>query len=158
MSINATLFGQMITFAVFIWFTMKFVWPHLTKAMEQRRQKIADGLADAEKARNTLELADIKAKEIQGDAKNQAAHIIEQANTRANHIIEDAKNKAREEGERMLALAKTEVSQEYSIAREALLKEVAGFAVLGAEKVLQANVDLASNEKMIDDMLREVNQ
>ena len=155
MDINATLFGQIITFAVFIWFTMKFVWPPLMRAMEERRKKIADGLADANKAKHDLELAQLKAKQELQTAKNDAAHIIEQANHRANQIIEQSKEQARVEGDRMLELAQEEVQQEYNRAREELLKEMSGLVIAGAEKVLKKSIDGASNEALIQEVIGE---
>lgn len=156
MDINATLFGQIITFAVFIWFTMKFVWPPLMRAMEERRKKIADGLADANKAKHDLELAELKAKQELQAAKNEAAHIIEQANHRANQIVEASKQQARDEGERLLQLAKEEIGQEYNIAREQLLQEMSGLVIAGAEKILRKNIDQASNEALINEVIGEV--
>lgn len=156
MDINATLLGQIITFAVFIWFTMKFVWPPLMKAMEERRQKIADGLAAAEKAKNDLELAELKAKDALQAAKTQAAQIVEEANHRANHIIEDAKQQARVEGDRLLEMANNEIAQQYTIARDQLLQEMSELVIAGAEKILPKHIDKASNEALIDELIREV--
>ena len=112
MNINATLFGQMITFTIFVIFTMKFVWPHITKALSDRQKKIADGLAAAERGERSLELAQHKVADLLRDAKIKSSAMIDQANYRANHIIEDAKNLARDEGELMLALAAEEINQE----------------------------------------------
>ena|SRR3989338_8752268 len=156
MEINATLLGQIITFAVFIWFTMKFVWPPLMKAMEERRQKIADGLAAADKARHDLELADLKAKNELQEAKNYAAQIIEQANHRANRIIEEAKEQARSEGDRMLEMAQEEIQRQYQQTRGELLHQISELAVLGAEKIVRRSIDKASNEALINELIDEV--
>lgn len=156
MDINATLIAQMITFILFVVFTMKVVWPPLMRVMEERRQKIADGLAAAEKGKRDLELAEIKVKEQLTEAKAEAARIIEQANQRANHIVEEAKQQAREEGDRLIQLAKGEVSQEYNNAKQQLLQQVSVIAVAGAEKILQREVDHKINDKFINEMLSEI--
>lgn len=156
MDINATLIAQMITFILFVVFTMKVVWPPLMRVMEERRKKIADGLAAAEKGKRDLELAEIKVKEQLTEAKAEAARIIEQANQRANHIVEEAKQQAREEGDRLIQLAKGEISQEYNNAKQQLLQQVSVIAVTGAEKILQREVDHKINDKFINEMLSEI--
>jgi F-type H+-transporting ATPase subunit b len=156
MDVNATLIIQMLVFVAFIWVTVRFVWPPLMKALEARRKTIADGLAAAEEGRKLLELAEIKSKEKLTDAKAQASHMIEQANQRANHIIEEAKAKARSEGEHLLQLAKNEITQEYNTAKEQLLKQVSSIAVAGAEKILQREVDKASNDRLVDELVSEM--
>jgi F-type H+-transporting ATPase subunit b len=158
MNLNLTIFGQMITFALFIWFTMKFVWPVLITAMEERRQKIADGLAAAEQGQKELELAHYKSEEVRTEAKAQAASIIEQAHTRANHMVEEAKDVARKEGERLLDLAKGDIEKEYTQAKETLIAKVSHMAVASAEKVLQrelsSNVDI--DRDIVTDVMGEV--
>ena len=124
MNLNLTLFGEMLTFIVFVWFTMRFVWPPLMRALEERREKIAAGLAAAEKGNRELELAHHKVTEILTHAKGQAAQMIEQANQRANHIIEEGKARARVEGDRLLAIAKNDIDREVHTAREALLQQL----------------------------------
>lgn len=153
MNINLTLFGEMITFAVFVWFTMRFVWPPLMKAMEERREKIAAGLAAAEKAKRDLELASHKITEILTEAKAQAAQMIEQAHHRANHIIEEAKGAARKEGERLLVIAKEDIEREFHAARETLMKEISSLVMTGAEKVLQQEVSKSANDKIVAEMM-----
>jgi F-type H+-transporting ATPase subunit b len=157
MNLNLTILGQMITFALFIWFTMKFVWPAITNAMEERQTKIADGLAAAEQGQKELELANYKTAEMLTEAKAKAAGIIEQANSRANRMIEDSKDKAREEGDRLLVLAKEDISKEYVQAKEELISQVGRLAVAGAEKILQreigANADL--DHQIISDLIGE---
>ena len=153
MNINLTLFGEMITFAIFVWFTMRFVWPPLIKAMQERREKIAAGLAAAEKSKRDLELASHKVTELLTEAKAQAAQMLEQANHRANHIIEEAKGRAREEGERLLVIAKADIDREFQSAREALIKQVSSLVVVGAEKVLQHEVNQSANDRLVNEML-----
>ena len=156
MNLNATLLVEIITFILLIWLVMKFVWPHIIDAMEERKQKIADGLAAADKGHRTLELAEIKAKEQIAEVKVQAAKIIEQANSRATHIIEEAKEQAREEGERLLHLAQAEIAQESQAARDLLLREVSRLAVSGAEKILKRQVDDEHSARLIDELIGEV--
>lgn len=153
MDINATLFGQMIVFALFIVFTMKLVWPPLMRMMEERRAKIADGLAASEQGKKELEQAKDKVKEELTEIKVRAGQIIEQANQRAHQIVEEAKNQARQEGDRLLVLAQAEIEQEYNSARAALLTQVSELAVAGAEKILQHEVDKASNDRLIKDLV-----
>ena len=156
MDLNATLFGQMITFAIFVWATVKYVWPPLMKAMEDRRAKIADGLAAAEQGKKELELAEIKSKEQLMEAKAQAATIIEQAHMRANHIVEEAKGTARKEGERLIELAKSEIEQEYNATRQLLLKQVSNLAVAGAQKILHREIDKSGHDNIVDNLVNEI--
>ena len=149
MDINLTLLGEMITFAIFVWFTMRFVWPPLMKAMNERREKIEAGIAAAEKAQRDLELAQHKVKEMLIQAKAEAAKIVEQANHRSNHIIEESKARAREEGERLMAITKSDMVREVNTAREALLREISALAIAGAEKILQHEVDKSVNDKLV---------
>ncbi len=156
MDINLTLLGEVITFSVFIWFTMKFVWPPMMNAMNERQKKIADGLAAAEQGQRELELARIKVKEQLLEAKTDAAGILEQANQRAGSIVEDAKGRARDEGDRLLQLAKGEIDQEYNTAKELLMKKVSKIVVAGAEKILQREVDQNNNDHLIKELVEEI--
>src|SRR3989338_1061066 len=117
MNLNFTLLGEMLTFIVFVWFTMQFIWPPLIKVLAERREKIAAGLAAAEKTKRDLELAHHKVTELLTEAKAQAAQMIEQASQRANHIIEEAKGRARDECDRLLVIAKTDIEREFQAAR-----------------------------------------
>lgn len=145
MNLNLTLLGEMLTFAIFVWFTMRFVWPPLMHAMEERRAKIAAGLAAAEKGKRDLELAAHKVTELLTEAKAQAAQLIEQANHRANSIIEEGKAKARLEGERLLTIAKNDIEREAHAAREQLMKEISSLVIAGSEKILQHEVSNSLN-------------
>jgi len=156
MEINATLPGQMITFAVFVWFTMKFIWPPITKAMRERAQKIADGLQAAERGQHELELAHHKAAERLRDAKIQAAEILEHANKRASHIVEEAKERARSEGERLLIIARGDIEQELQTARQQLRGEVAELVIAGAEKILKHGVDATTQRDMLEKLITEI--
>jgi len=155
-NINMTLFGQMASFAVFVWFCMKFVWPALTHALEERKNKIADGLDAADRAMRDLELAQGKATEQLKEAKQEAAALIEQANKRANQIVEEAKDKARAEGERLKATAQAEIEQEANRVREELRAKVAALALAGAEKILEASIDENANRELVDKLAAQL--
>ncbi|MFP5382506.1 MAG: F0F1 ATP synthase subunit B [Gammaproteobacteria bacterium] len=156
MNITATLFGQMLFFVVFVWFTMKFVWPHITAAMAERQKKIAEGLSAAERAAKDLELAQEKAADNLREAKEQAAQIIAQANKRAAEIIDEAKVQARAEGDRLIVAAKAEVDQETHRAREQLRKQVSALAMAGAEKVLARSIDAQAHGELLDKLAAEL--
>lgn len=157
MDLNATLIGQIITFILFVWFTMKFVWPPLMQVMEARRKQIADGLASAQAGKDELELAQHKSKEMLTEAKAQAAGIVEQAHRRANNIVEEAKQDARQEGERLLRLAQGEIQQEINTARDQLMSEVSGYALAGAEKILGQEIKLQGQDQLIQSVIGEMN-
>lgn len=150
MNINATLLGQMITFAVFVWFTMRFVWPLLMQAIEERQAKIADGLAAAEKGRHELELAEVRAKELLRERKQQAAEIVAHAQKRANEIIEEAKISARTESERILGSARAQISQDLQEARDKLQREVGQLAIAAAEQILMREVDAEVHQEIVN--------
>jgi len=149
MSINATLIGQAITFLILVWFTMKFVWPPLVKAMDERAKRIADGLAAAERGKHDLQLAARRSGDVLRDAKHQAAEIIAQAEKRSAQIVEEAKQTAKGEGERIIAGAKEELAQEVFRVREALRAQVAALAVAGAEKILRREIDSKAHSQLL---------
>jgi F-type H+-transporting ATPase subunit b len=155
-NINLTLIGQIITFAIFVAFCMKFVWPHLLGAMQEREKKIADGLDAANRAARDLELAQKEAAGKLREAKEQAAEIIEQANKRANQIVDDAKETARTEGERIVAAAQGEIEQEADRAKEALRKQVSELAVAGAAKILGKSVDASAHDELLNTLAEEL--
>ena len=155
MNLNLTLLGEMLTFIVFVWFTMRYVWPPLMTALETRKEKIAAGLAAAEKGKRDLESASHKVAEILLQAKTQAAQLIEQANQRANHIIEEGKARARTEGDRLLEVAKNEIAREAQAARDSLLRELSSFVVAGAEKILQHEVNKSVNERIVAELIKD---
>jgi F-type H+-transporting ATPase subunit b len=156
MDLNATLLGQMITFALFVWFTMKFVWPPIMQAMQERQSKIAEGLAAAERATHDLALAQRKATEQLHEAKVHAAEILEQANKRADGIIEEAKQQAQVEGLRVLASAQSEAEQAKLAAQEEVRKYVAKLAMTGLERLLQQHLDDAMQSKLLDRFVAEI--
>lgn len=156
MNFNATLIGQMITFGLLVIFTMKYVWPPIMRAMQDRQKRIAEGLASAERGVREQELAMAKAAELLKEAKQQAAEIVSQAQRRANEIVEQAKDDARGEGQRQLAAAQAEIEQETNRAREQLRKEVAGIAVAGAGRVLKKEIDERAHAQMLDDLVAQL--
>ncbi len=156
MDINATLLGQFITFAFLVWFTMRYVWPPIMKAMQDREKQIADGLAAAERAHHELELAQHKAAEKLRDAKIHAAEILEQANKRANQLIEESKGRAREEGERLLEIARNDIEQGIQAAKQQLRAEIATLAIAGAEKILARSVDAAAQHDLVKKLIAEI--
>ncbi len=156
MSLNLSLLGQMLTFACFVIFTMKFVWPLITKAMQKREEEIADGLAAAERGQRDLELAKHKVTEMLRDAKLKAAQIADTATKRGVRIIEDAKEQARKEGERLLQIAKGDLEQEKLRAKADLQQEISAIVVAGAAKVLGSKIDEPANSDMINQLIAEV--
>lgn len=156
MNINLTLFGQMVTFAFFVWFCMKFVWPVIIESMEERQKKIADGLDAADRALRDLELAQSKAKDQMKEAKQEAAGIVDQANKRANQIVDEAKVQARTDGDRLKVAAEAEIEQEINRAKEELRTAVAGLALAGAEKVLEASIDDKANRALVDNLAAQL--
>ncbi|NBV75440.1 MAG: F0F1 ATP synthase subunit B [Methylococcaceae bacterium] len=149
MSINATLIGQMITFTLLVWLTMKYVWPPIIAALEERKAKIAEGLAAAEKGQEDVRLAEKKAKSILKEAKEQSAEIVSSAQKRANELVEESKQQARSEGERLIEAAKAQIEQERAQARENLRKEVSALALRAAEQILKEEIDKAKHQAIL---------
>ena len=156
MEINITLLGQLITFSVFVWFTMKFVWPPILKVMKEREQRIADGLAAAERGQQALELAQLNADEHLQEAKQQAAEIIEQANKRANQLAEESKQQIRIENERLLAIARADIQQEWQIAQQKIRAEVANLVITTTEKILAQSLDSVAQHALVKQSLEEI--
>jgi F-type H+-transporting ATPase subunit b len=156
MNINATLIGQSITFFLFVLFCMKYVWPPIVRALDERRKRIADGLAAAERGQREQELAEQRAKEVLHEAKNQAADVIAQAQKRATEIVEEAKSDARVEGERLLTAARAEIDQEVNRAKEQLRTQVAAIALAGAERVLAREIDAAAHNAMLSELAAQI--
>ena len=156
MSINATLFVQMLTFALFVLFTMKLVWPHIIALLEERQKTVASGLAAAEKSKRDLEFAERKVVERMREVKVEVADIIARANKQGVQIVEDAKQKARDEGERLLVLAQSDIEKEVQSAKVTLRKQVGLLAVKGAEKILRKNIDATVNEALVADLIDEL--
>jgi F-type H+-transporting ATPase subunit b len=156
MNFNLTLFAQAASFALFIWFTVKFVWPPMLRAIEQRQKTVAEGLSAAERGRQDLEQASKRAGDLVKEAKDRAQEIVAQAERRASQIIEEAKNSARTEGDRIIAGAKAEIEQEVSRAKDTLRAQVATLAVQGAEKILRREVDAKAHAEMLTAVATEL--
>ena len=156
MSINATLIAQMIVFLVLIWVTMKFIWPPLTKAMDDRAQRIAEGLSAAERARKELADADARVAEEIKKARSEAMAIIDRATQQANQIIEKAKQDAIVEATRQKATAAADIESMTHRAREELRGQVATLAVSGAEKILKREIDANAHKALLDQLVAEM--
>ncbi len=156
MNINLTLIGQSITFAFFVWFCWKYIWPPITTAMRERQQTIADGLAAGERAEKDLEQAKAQVEQELAAARDQAADIIEQARARASSMVEEAKNEARAEGDRLKEAAQAEIDQEVNRVKETLRSQVSSLAIAGAEKVLGESVDASKHAALLDQLAAEL--
>jgi len=155
-SINATLIGQAIWFAIFIWITMKYVWPPLQKAMADRQAQIADGLAAAERGKHEQELAAKRSADAMRVAKEKSAELVAQAEKRAQHIIEEAKGNAKVEAEKVVAGAKAEIDQEVERAKQHLRERVAELAVAGAEKILRKEINASVHADMLGALKKDL--
>jgi F-type H+-transporting ATPase subunit b len=156
MNITLTLVAQTLVFAAFIWFTAKFVWPYMLRAIETRQKTIADGLAAGEQGRRSLELSTRQADQAIREARGRAAEILAQAEKRAAQLIDEAKSAAKEEGNREKAAAKSEIAQELTRAREQLRDQVASLAVAGAEKILRREVDAKAHASLLEAIKRQL--
>ena len=156
MNLNLTLIAQAITFAAFIWFTVKFIWPYMLRAIETRQKTIADGLAAAEEGRRSLETSSRQAQDAIAQARSRAAEILAQAEKRAAQIVDEARSAAKEEGNREKAAAKAEIEQELTRAREQLRDHVAGLAVAGAERILRREVDPKAHADLLESVRRQL--
>jgi F-type H+-transporting ATPase subunit b len=155
-SFNLTLIAQAVAFALFIWFTVKFVWPPVLRAIEARQKTIADGLAAAEQGKRSLEVSARQADDEVKKARERAAEVLAQAERRAAQMVEEAKNAAKEEGSREKAAAKAEIEQEVTRAREQLRDQVASLAVAGAERILRREVDAKAHAELLDAIKKQL--
>ena len=156
MNLNATLFVQTLVFLILGWVTMKFIWPPLIAAIENRQRKIVEGLAAAEKGEKSLAEARAAANEIVKEARIQATKIIEQANRRSNELVEEARGAALAEGQRLISEARQEVALEASRARQQLSKEVAALVVAGASKLLAREIDEKAHADILEQLALEI--
>lgn len=156
MDINATLLGQAITFMVLVLFTMKFVWPPLNKMLEDRAEKIADGLAAAEKGKQELQDAEARVAEELKKVQNRATEIMANAEKRGDQIVEEARDRATKEAEKILADANAQIEQEFNRAKEQLRASVAVLAVQGATQILKEEVDQKKHEKLLATIMTEL--
>ena len=152
MNLNATIFFQMIVFFVLGWVTMKFIWPPLTKAIDERRQKIADGLAAAEKGKAELAQTQARIGLMEASAKTDLQVRMSEVEKQATQIIEQARNEAEKERARIVALARQDAAQEVRRAREALRNDIAALAVKGAEQILKREVDARAHAQLLDQL------
>lgn len=156
MNITATLIGQILTFAVLVWFVRQLLWDPMTQMLEERKKKIADGLAEAERGRHAKELADKKAVETLKEARENAAEILGQAQKRAGEIIEEAKSDAKKEGERLITAAQAEIEQHVHQVREALRQQVAGITLAATRKILEKEVDANVHQEILENLAKEI--
>lgn len=156
MNLNLSLIAQAIAFGLFIWFTARFVWPPLLRAIETRQKTIADGLAAAEQGRQALDLSSRQAEQALREARDRAAEIVAQAERRAAQLVEEAKAAARAEGDRERAAAKADIAQEAARAREQLREQVAALVVAGAEKILRREVDARAHADLLEAIRRQL--
>jgi len=156
MNINATLFVQALSFAFLIWFAVKFIWPPLTKAVEDRQKKIAEGLAAAERGQTELQSAHGEAQAIINAARDQAKKIVDQAHKREVEIVDEARSTALDEGKRIIGESRQEAALEKSRARDELRKDVAGLAVAGASRLLKREIDPKAHADLIEQLAREI--
>ncbi|MBS0555989.1 MAG: F0F1 ATP synthase subunit B [Proteobacteria bacterium] len=156
MSINATLIAQIIVFGILIWFTMKFLWPPISAAMDERAQRIADGLSAAERAQAELKDADARVADEIKKARAQAAEIVDKAHAQANQIVDKAKTDALLEAARVKATAQADIDGMVGKARESLRGQVAALAVQGASKIVQREIDPAAHKALLDQLVAEI--
>tara|TARA_B100001057_G_scaffold166575_1_gene167305 strand:+ start:17834 stop:18304 length:471 start_codon:yes stop_codon:yes gene_type:complete len=154
--INATIIGQSIAMIVFVWFCMKYIWPPLMEAIEERQTQIADGIAAGEQGIKKLDNANIESKKILDDARKQATTILDQANARATEIVSDGKQDGLKEREHQMSLAKNDIEQETNKARDELRDQVAALAIASAEKILGREVNKESHADILDDLARKL--
>jgi F-type H+-transporting ATPase subunit b len=155
-SINATFFAQLTVFFLLVLFTMKFVWPPIAKALDERAQKISDGLADADKAKTELQTANKRVEDVLLKTRNESAVRLADAERRAQSMVEDAKVKAAEEGVKIVAAAKVEAEQQTLKAREQLREQVAALAVKGAEQILRREVNASVHADLLSRLKTEL--
>lgn len=156
MSINLTLIGQAISLFVFVWFCMKYVWPPIINALQEREKRIADGLAAAEAGQNKFAEADQRMTELVNEGKQKANEIIVQAQKRGDEILEQAKQTARVEGDRLIEAAHAEIERERTQARDGLRQEVATLALVGAERILMREVDKGAHDELLAELSAEL--
>ena len=156
MDLNATIIGQSIAMIVFVWFCMKYIWPPLMDAIEERQTQIADGLAAGEEGKIKLDNANVESKKILDDARKQATSILDQANARANEIVADGKQDGQKEREQQLSLAKSDIEQEENKARDELRGQVSALAIASAEKILNREINKQDHADILDALVKKI--
>lgn len=156
MNMNFTLIGQLIAFAVFVMFCMKYVWPPLMAAIEERQKIIADGLAASDRAEKDLQLAQQKASAQLKEAKQQAAEIVEQAKKRANQLVDEETQRGQSERDKIIASGYAEIEAERNRVKEDLRKQVAALAIAGAERILAREIDAKAQNDIVEKLVAEL--
>lgn len=156
MNINATLILQSITMMIFVWFCMKFIWPPIIQAIDERREKIADGLAASDRAEKALETANVEAEQQIAEARTRAGQIVDQASQRQSQILDQAREEATAERHRQVAAAEADIAQAANQAKEELRAAAASLAVLGASKILEKEIDEQAHRELIDKLIAEL--
>ena len=156
MNINATLIYQSIAMLIFVWFCMKFLWPPLIKALDERRERIAEGLAASDRAEKELEAAKVTVEQQINEARDKAGEIVDKAHERHSQLVDQAKQDAITERQRQVAAAEADIAQSANQAREALRTDVASLAVLGAAKILEKEVDPQTHRELLDKLIAEI--
>ena len=156
MDINMTLLGQSVAMIIFVWFCMKFIWPPIMNAIEERQTQIADGLAAAERGQQSLDKAKAEADDVVDDARRQATVILDQAHARANEIVAEGEADGSKERERQVAAARAEIEQEANRAREELRGQVSAIAVASAEKILRREIDSKAHADILSKLAAEL--
>ena len=156
MDLNATIIGQSIAMIVFVWFCMRYIWPPLMDAIEERQTQIADGLAAGEEGKNKLDNANVESKKILDDARKQATSILDQANARANEIVADGKQDGQKEREQQLSLAKSDIEQEENKARDELRGQISELAIVSAEKILNREINKQDHADILDALVKKI--
>ena len=156
MDLNATIIGQSIAMIVFVWFCMRYIWPPLMDAIEERQTQIADGLAAGEEGKKNLDNANVESKKILDDARKQATSILDQANARANEIVADGKQDGQKEREQQLSLAKSDIEQEENKARDELRGQISELAIVSAEKILNREINKQDHADILDALVKKI--
>ena len=156
MDINLTLIGQTIAMIVFVWFCMKFIWPPILNALEERQQQIEEGLAAADRSQERLAEAEAEADKIVVEARQQATGILDQAHARANEIVAEGKDSGVKERERQLTAARAEIEQEANKVREELRGQVSAIAIASAEKILKREIDAKAHDDILGKLAQEI--
>lgn len=156
MNINATLFAQLIVFFLLVWFTMKFVWPPVVKALDERANKIAEGLAAAERGQSDFQEAEKRVEAILADGRDQVAQRLASIDQRSKQMLDEATEKASDEAARLITQARAQIEQETAQAKEALREQVARLAVAGAEKILRQEIDANKHSQLLEALKQEL--
>lgn len=156
MDINITLIGEFITFAIFVWVAMKYIWPPMMQAIADRQKKIADGITAADQSKRNLDLAQSKSAKLIQEAKTEASHIVENANTRAGRIIEEAKESARQESQRLLETADAEIENQRKATLRELENTLAGLSAAVASKIVRRELDPKAHQDILEQVLSEI--